>query len=370
MLYHLLSPLQNVFGPLRLFRYVTFRSAMAGVLAIALVLMLGPALIRLVRRLQLGQNVREEVPTSHRQKAGTPTMGGVLVLASALAGILLLADLGNARVLIGLGVLVALGALGIWDDYVKVRGGRARGVNKRTKLLFQFLVAGAAGCLLYWLPADPALRTSTNLPLLEKVIVDFRWFYIPMVMLLIVGFSNAVNLTDGLDGLASSLLVMSFGGYAVLAYVAGALLAFGSYQLRLADYLRVLFVPGAGEMAVYCLALAGACLGFLWFNAYPAQIFMGDTGSLPLGGALAYAAIVCKQELLLPLVGGVFVIEAVSVILQVAYFHTTHGKRLFRMAPLHHHFELKGWPEPKVVTRFTIVAALLSMLAVATLKVR
>ncbi|MBM3315335.1 phospho-N-acetylmuramoyl-pentapeptide-transferase [candidate division WOR-3 bacterium] len=370
MLYHLLAPLQNVFGPFRLFRYVTFRAAMAGALAIVLVLLLGPVLIRLVRRLQIGQNVREEVPERHREKAGTPTMGGALILASALSGIVLFADLGNARVLIGLGVLVALGLLGMWDDYVKVRGGRARGVNKRTKLLFQFLVAAGVAALLYRFPADPNLRTCTNLPVFEKVIIDFRWFYIPLVMLLIVGFSNAVNLADGLDGLAPSLLVISFGGYAVLAYVAGALLTFSSYQLKLSEYLRVLFVPGAGEMTVYCLAVAGACLGFLWFNAYPAQIFMGDTGSLPLGGALAYAAVVCKQELLLPLVGGVFVLEAVSVILQVGYFRATRGGRLFRMAPVHHHFELLGWAEPKVVTRFTIVAALLAMLAVATLKVR
>jgi phospho-N-acetylmuramoyl-pentapeptide-transferase len=362
MLYHLLLPLKESFGALNLFRYITFRAAAAGATAIVLALLLGPVLIRLVRRLQIGQNVREEVPDSHRQKAGTPTMGGVLIVAAAAAGVLLFGDLANRQVLVGLGVLVWLGLLGFWDDHVKVRGGRARGLNKRTKLLVQFLLAAGVGALLYFFPADPAIRTKTNFLLLKNVVVDFRWLYIPLVMVLIVGFSNAVNLADGLDGLATSLLTVALGTYAVLCYAAG--------HAKISRYLNIQFVPGSGELTVYCLALAGACLGFLWFNAHPAEVFMGDTGSLPLGGALAFAAVVCKQELLLPLVGGVFVLEAVSVLLQVGYFHSTGGRRLFRMAPIHHHLELGGWSEPKVVTRLTIVAVLLGMLAVATLKVR
>lgn len=362
MLYRLLLPLQQMLSPLNLLRYITFRAAMAGVTAIVLVLLIGPLLIRAVRRLQIGQNVRDEVPQSHRQKAGTPTMGGVLILAAAAAGVLLFGDLANRQVLVGLGVLIWLGLLGLWDDYVKVRGGRARGVNKRTKLLVQFALAAGVGLLLYAFPADPALRTKTNFLLFKNVVIDFRWCYVPFVMVLIVGFSNAVNLSDGLDGLAPSLLTVSFATYSLLCYAAG--------HFKISRYLNIQFVPGAGELAVYCLALTGASMGFLWFNAHPAEVFMGDTGSLPLGGALAFAAVVCKQELLLPLVGGVFVLEAVSVILQVGYFKLTGGSRLFKMAPIHHHFELLGWPEPKIVTRLTIIATLLGMLAVATLKVR
>ncbi len=362
MLYQLLTPLARYFTPFNLFRYITFRAALAGALAIVLTLILGGALIRLIKKLQIGQNIREEVPERHRAKAGTPTMGGVLMLVSALIGIVLFADLKNQAVLLGLMVTVLLGILGFWDDYVKVRGGKARGVNKRTKLLFQFLVAAAVGAVLYYFPTDPAMKTKTNFLFFKNVVIDLGILYIPLVMLVIVGGSNAVNLSDGLDGLASGLLVVALGSYAVLSYVAG--------NFKVARYLNVQYVPIAGEMTIVCLALAGACLGFLWFNAYPAEIFMGDTGSLPLGGALGLAAVVCKQELLLPLIGGVFVLEAGSVLIQVIYYHSTGGKRVFKMAPFHHHCELKGWEEPKVVARFIILAVLLGMLALATLKVR
>ncbi|MFO7675890.1 MAG: phospho-N-acetylmuramoyl-pentapeptide-transferase [bacterium] len=362
MLYHLLVPLRAVFSPLNLFRYITFRAAAAGAVSLLLVLVLGPGLIRLVKRLQLGQNVREEVPETHRAKAGTPTMGGLLVLAASLAGILLFADLGNRLVQLGIAVLVALGGLGIWDDYVKVRKGKARGISKTAKLVVQFGLALAVGAVLYFAPPDPAVRSQTNFLLLKNVVVEFSWFYVPFVMLLIVGFSNAVNLSDGLDGLAAGLLAISFSSYAVLCYVSG--------HTGLAEYLNIMFVRAGGEMAVYCLALVGGVLGFLWFNAHPAQVFMGDTGSLPLGGALALVAVVSKHEFLLFLVGGVFVLEAVSVILQVAWFRSTGGRRLFRMAPLHHHFELKGWAETQVVTRFMILAVLFGLVALASLKIR
>ncbi|MCX7732773.1 MAG: phospho-N-acetylmuramoyl-pentapeptide-transferase [candidate division WOR-3 bacterium] len=362
MFYYLLTPLTRYFGALNLFRYITFRAAMAGVVAIVLTLVLGVPLIRLLKRLQLGQNIREEVPERHRGKAGTPTMGGVLILVAAIIGTVLFGDLKNQSVLLGLAVLLSLGALGFWDDYVKVRGGRARGINKRTKLFFQLLVAAGVGVVLYFFPADPGIKTKTNFLLFKNIVVDFGIFYIPLIMLVLIGSSNAVNLSDGLDGLAPGLLTVALGTYTALCYISG--------NFKIAQYLNIQYVPVSGEMTVFCLALTGACLGFLWFNSYPAEIFMGDTGSLPLGGALGLAAIVSKHELLLPIVGGVFVIEAGSVLIQVIYFHSTGGKRIFRMAPLHHHFEFKGWVEPKIVTRFVIVAVLCGMVALATLKVR
>lgn len=361
-MYLLLWPLRESFSPLNLFRYITFRAAAAGAMAIVLVLLLGPSLIRLVRRMQLGQNIRDEVPEHHRKKAGTPTMGGILILAAGLAGILLFADLGNRLVQLGILTLVWLGALGLWDDYVKVKLGKPRGVNKTTKLVVQFSLAALVGAVLYYAPLDPVVKSKTNFLLFKNVMLDFRWFYIPFVMMVLVFGSNAVNLADGLDGLAAGLLVVALGSTAMLCYVSG--------HVKLAEYLNVMVVPGAGEMTVYCLALVGACLGFLWFNCHPAQVFMGDTGSLPLGGALALAGIVAKQELLLPLIGGVFLMETGSVILQVVYFRATRGKRLFRMAPLHHHYELKGWTESQVVARFMILAMLFGMMALATLKIR
>ncbi len=362
MLYHLLVPLREVFSPLNLFRYITFRAVMAGSVSILLTLALGPVLIRLVRRLQIGQNVRDEVPERHRRKAGTPTMGGVLILAASLLGILLFGDLGNRFVQLGILVLVWLGILGAWDDYVKVRKGKPRGVSKTVKLVSQFGLALVVGAVLYFFPPDPAIRSQINFLLFKNVVIEFGWLYVPFVMLLLVGFSNAVNLADGLDGLAAGLLVVALSSYGVLCYVAG--------HGQMADYLNIMFVSGSGEMAVYCLALVGGCLGFLWFNAHPAQVFMGDTGSLPLGGALALVAVVSKHELLLFVVGGVFVLETVSVILQVGYFRATKGRRLFRMAPLHHHFELKGWAETQVVTRFMILAVLFGLVALASLKIR
>lgn len=362
MLYHLLAPLQDIFGPFNLFRYITFRAAMAGASAIVLVLLFGQPLIKLVKRLQIGQNIREEVPERHRRKAGTPTMGGILLLAAAIIGVLLFGDLRNQGIQLGLAVLLFLGGLGFWDDYVKVRGGKPRGINKRTKIAGQILVAFFVGVVLFFFSTNPGINTKTNFLFLKNVVVDFRGFYIPMVMFILIACANAVNFSDGLDGLASGLLSVAFVIFTALAYVSG--------HSKIAQYLNIQFVPGSGEMAVFSFALAGACLGFLWFNAYPAEVFMGDTGSLPLGGALGLVAIVVKHELLLPIVSGVFLLEAGSVLLQVIVFHTTGGKRLFKMAPFHHHYELKGWAEPKIVTRFIILAVLCGMLALATLKVR
>jgi len=362
VLYALLTPLRETYGPLNLIRYITFRAAAAGALSILLVLLLGPSLIRLIRRLNIGQNIRNEVPESHKGKAGTPTMGGVLILAAGIVAVLLFADLRNRQIQLGLLVAVALGLLGFIDDYIKVRLRKPRGLSKTAKLVSQFGLAFVVGAVLYFIPVDPANRSTTNVLLFKNVIVQFGWLYIPFVMFVIVSASNAVNLADGLDGLAAGLVTIALGSYAVLSYVSG--------HYRLAQYLNIMFIPTGGEMTVFCLALVGACLGFMWFNAYPAQVFMGDTGSLPLGGILGLAAILCKHEMLLPIVGGVLVMETGSTLLQIGYFHATGGKRLFRMAPLHHHFELAGWSEPQVVTRFMILAVLFGLGAMATLKIR
>jgi phospho-N-acetylmuramoyl-pentapeptide-transferase len=363
MLYDLLYPLRHLFGPLNVLRYITFRSAAAGGFALLLCLVLGPVVIRGIRHLALGQRIREEVPERHQGKAGTPTMGGLLIVGVIILAVGLFADLTNRYVLITLGSLVWLTGLGFADDFVKVRLNRPRGLNKRAKLIVQFALALAIGvAIFYLLPAESGMRTRTNLLFWKNARPDIGLFYIPLVALIVVGFSNAVNLTDGLDGLACGLLGVSGGAYAVLSYVAG--------NRQLAKYLDVIFVPGADELVIVCFALMGAAIGFLWFNSNPASIFMGDSGSLPLGGLLGVIAVLVKQELLLVLVGGVFVIEAVSVLLQIAFFHLGHGKRLFRMAPIHHHFELAGWPEQKVVTRFWILGILFAIAAIATLKIR
>ncbi len=362
MLYALLVPLRDAFRPLNLFKYITFRAAAAGAVGILLVLLLGPVMIRLVRRLNIGQNVREEVPQTHRAKAGTPTMGGLLILAAGVVAVLLFGDLGNRQIQLGLLTVVWLGALGFADDYVKVKLHKPRGLSKTVKLVAQLALALFVGAVLYFVPVDPANRSTTNVLLLKNVVVQFSWLYIPFVMFVIVSASNAVNLADGLDGLAAGLMTIALGSYAVLCYVSG--------HIRLAQYLNITFIPTGGEMTVFCLAMVGACLGFMWFNAYPAQVFMGDTGSLPLGGLLGLVAILCKHEMLLPIIGGVLVMETGSTILQIGYFRATKGKRLFRMAPLHHHFELAGWSEPQVVTRFMILAVLFGLGALATLKIR
>jgi phospho-N-acetylmuramoyl-pentapeptide-transferase len=362
VLYDLLVPLRDSFGPLNILRYITFRAAAAGAVSIIIVLFLGPAVIRLARRLKVGQNIRDEVPDRHREKAGTPTMGGLLILAAGIIAVLLFADLENRQIQLGLVTVAWLGLLGFLDDYVKVRKDKPRGLSKTVKLVAQFGLAFFIGAVLYFIPVDPANRSTTNVLLYKNLVLQLNWFYIPFVMMVIVSATNAVNLADGLDGLAAGLATIALGSYAVLCYVSG--------HYKLASYLNVMFIPTGGEMTVFCLAMAGACLGFLWFNAHPAQIFMGDTGSLPLGGVLGLAAILCKHEMLLPIVGGVFVLETGSVLLQIIYFRSTKGKRLFRMAPLHHHYELAGWSEPQVVTRFMILAILCGLAALATLKVR
>jgi phospho-N-acetylmuramoyl-pentapeptide-transferase len=362
MLYHLLYPLKTYFGPFNLFRYITFRAAYAGALSLFISLFLGPWVIKKIKQLSIGQNVRDEVPKQHQSKAGTPTMGGILIIFGIIISTLLFADLTNRNVLLALFVIFSFGIIGYFDDYKKVRLGKPRGLNKRTKLIFQIIFALIVGIVLYFYPMNPNTKTITNFLFLKNIQIDFRIFYIPFVMFVIVTTSNSVNFADGLDGLAAGLLGIAAGSYAVLSYISG--------HAKLSEYLNVLHVPYAGEMTIICFATLGACLGFLWFNAFPAQIFMGDTGSLPLGALIGFTAVVAKQEFLLIFVGGVFVIEAFTVLLQVIYFHATKGKRFFRMAPLHHHYELCGWSEPKIVVRFWIISIILAVLAISTLKIR
>jgi len=361
MLYRLLYPLAKFLPAFNVFRYITFRAAMAAVTALLLALVFGPPMIRLLKRRQIGQAIREDGPRSHQAKAGTPTMGGLLILLAVLVATLLWMDLSNRFVWIALATLAGLGVVGFADDFVKFSKRRSLGLTGRGKLVPQFLAALAiAWAIRHW-AGQGNISTVVSFPFLKRFVIDLGAAYIPFVALIVVGSSNAVNLTDGLDGLAIGAVGIAAGTYATLAYVAGNAVA--------ARYLQILFVPQSGELSVFCGALVGASLGFLWFNCHPAEIFMGDVGSLPLGGAIAAVAVMTKHEMLLAIVGGLFVLEALSVILQVVSFQST-GRRIFRMAPLHHHFELGGWAESRVIIRFWILAIFFAVLGLSTLKLR
>jgi phospho-N-acetylmuramoyl-pentapeptide-transferase len=358
MLYHLLFPLAERWAVFNVFRYITFRSAGAVMTAVLLSLLLGPGFIRTLRRLSVGQNIRELGPQAHQLKAGTPTMGGLLILLSVTVPTLLWARLDNPYVWIALLVTLGFGGVGFADDYLKVKRGRNLGLSARAKLLGQLVVAGAAGAALLLLPQ---FATTLTFPFFKGVELGLGLLYVPFVMLVLAGTSNGVNLTDGLDGLAIGATMIAAATYAVFTYVAGNAIA--------ARYLNLSYTAGVGEVTVFCTALAGASLGFLWFNSHPAEVFMGDVGSLALGGAIGIVAVLCKQEIALIFVGGLFVLEALSVIVQVASFKL-RGKRVLRMSPLHHHFELAGWAEPKVIVRFWILALLFALLGLSTLKLR
>ncbi len=359
MLYHLLYPLHTTFTVFNVFRYITFRTIYASLTAFFICFLLGPWMIRKLSNMQVGQYIRDDGPRSHFDKAGTPTMGGTLILASIVISILLWSDLTNYFIWIVLFVITGFGLVGFVDDYLMQIKKQSKGLSVRKKLALQGLLALITGILVY---ASPDFSTQITIPFFKNVSPDFGWGYILFAAVVIVGASNAVNLTDGLDGLAIGPVIVAASTYMIFAYVAG--------HVKIANYLQINYVAGSGEITIFCGALAGAGLGFLWFNAYPAQIFMGDVGSLSLGAALGTIAVITKQEILLILVGGLFVIEALSVIFQVGFFKMTSGKRIFRMAPLHHHFELKGWPEPKVIVRFWIIAIALALLAMSTLKLR
>ena len=361
MLYYWLYPLAKQVPVFNVFRYITFRSAAAFVTALLLALFLGPVVIRFLKRRQIGQSIREEGPRSHLAKAGTPTMGGVLILIAVLVATLLWMDLSNRFVWIALGILAAMGAVGFADDYTKLLRKRSLGLTGRGKLLPQFLVALAAGWAIQQWASHGDFSTVISFPFLKRLFLDLGAFYVPFVAIVLVGSSNAVNLTDGLDGLAIGSVGIAAATYAFLSYVTGNAVA--------ARYLQIPFVPQSGELTVFCGALVGAALGFLWFNCHPADIFMGDVGSLPLGGVIAAVAVMTKQEILLAVVGGLFVLEAMSVIIQVGSFKLT-GRRVFRMAPLHHHFELLGWAESRVIIRFWILAILFAVVGLSTLKLR
>ena len=361
MLDALLYPLRARFPAFNVFRYITFRTAMAAVTALVISLWLGPWAIRKLQSWQLKQFVRKEGPESHYKKAGTPTMGGLLILGAIFFATFLWMDLGTRDVWIALATTAALGAIGFLDDWTKVRRKHNRGLSGRSKLMLQFAVTLAAAFLIQHWPQASRLSTVLTFPFLKNAHLDLGILFVPFVSVVVVGSSNAVNLTDGLDGLAIGAVGIAAATYAVLTYVAG--------NSIVAHYLRVPFVSEAGELSVLCGAVVGASLGFLWFNCHPADVFMGDVGSLPLGGAIGIVAVMAKQEILLVIVGGLFVLEAGSVILQVASFKLT-GKRIFRMAPLHHHFELAGWAEPRVIIRFWILSLLFATLALSTLKLR
>ncbi len=378
MLYWLLyQKLFPYFRPFRIFRYLTFRTAFASLTALLITLIIGPWVIEKLREFQIGQYIREEGPKAHQKKAGTPTMGGVLICIAIVLPTFLWADLSNPFVWLAMFATVAFGAIGFADDYIKVIHRRNLGLTARAKLLYQFLAAGVIAVVLVLMELQGRYSTRLMVPFVKFIrprlsipallhmphlgVLAFLPF-IGFVMLLLVGTSNAVNLTDGLDGLAIGCTIIAAGALTVLTYVSG--------HVIFADYLELQRMPLVSEVTVFCGAMTGASIGFLWYNAHPAEIFMGDVGSLALGGAIATVAVIIKQELLLPFIGGIFVIEALSVILQVGSYKLRGGKRIFRMAPLHHHFELMGWSESKVIARFWIGALVFALFALTTLKLR
>jgi phospho-N-acetylmuramoyl-pentapeptide-transferase len=374
MLYYIFDILEQLYHPpgFGVVRYLTFRAAAAAITALVIAFWLGPKIIRVLKARQIGEAAKLEAPKTHLTKAGTPTMGGLIVLASVLVPTVLWGNLGNMYTVLILFVTALLGAVGFLDDYLKVVKKKPKGLIARYKIIGQVFAGLVVGGVIYFLPdwVDPGLwkySSSTTVPFFKSLEFDFGYLYIPMVVFVITATSNAVNLTDGLDGLAIGIVGIVSLTLGVISYISG--------NAILSEYLTIPFLRGSGELVVYCAALSGAAVGFLWFNAYPAQVFMGDTGSLALGGAIGALCVLIKKELLVPTLGGVFLAEAVSVIIQRLYFKYTkrrygEGRRVFRMAPLHHHFEMLGWPEPKIVTRFYIIAVLLMILSLATFKVR
>ena len=363
MFYEWIYPLHHLPGlsVLNVFRYITLRSAYAAVTALLLCYVLGPAVIAWLRRVKLGQKIRKEGPQAHLSKAGTPTMGGLLIVASIVVPTLLWGNFHSRGLWLAVLATVWLGALGFLDDYLRVVKNYPKGLLGRYKVAGQIVLGAVIGVVLVVWPEAGLSATTTHVPFLKYHYIDFGLLFVPFVILVITGSSNAVNLTDGLDGLASGLVAIAALTFAGLAYVTG--------HVKFSGYLNITHLPYGGELTVFCAAVLGAALGFLWYNCHPADVFMGDTGSLALGGALGTVAVLIKREFWLVLVGGVFVAEALSVMIQVFSFKLS-GRRVFRMAPLHHHFELLGWPESRVVLRFYIIGALLALLSLSTLKLQ
>jgi len=359
MIYHLLYPLHLTFSSFNVFRYITFRTIYAAITALVICFLLGPWLIRRLQALKIGQSIREDGPDTHLSKQGTPTMGGLLIIFSVVISTLLWANLTIGYIWLILLVTVSFGLIGFMDDYRKLTNQSSRGVSGKVRLAGEIAIALFVSMILY---LKPDFSSSVTIPFFKTVLPNLDWMYIVLATFIIVGCANAVNLTDGLDGLAIGPAIICFMTYLLFAYFSG--------NVKIATYLQIPYVPGTGELAIFCGSVVGAGLGFLWYNTYPAEVFMGDVGSLSLGGALGTLAVLTKQEILLVIVGGLFVLETFSVIFQVGWFKISGGKRIFRMAPIHHHFELKGWAEPKVIVRFWIIAILLALVAISTLKLR
>ncbi|MBN1381427.1 MAG: phospho-N-acetylmuramoyl-pentapeptide-transferase [Deltaproteobacteria bacterium] len=359
MIYHLLYPLHTTISSFNVFRYITFRTIYATITALLICFIFGPWLIRKLQALQISQTIREDGPNSHLTKKGTPTMGGILIIFAVVISTVLWANLTVDYIWLALLVLVGYGIVGFADDYKKLVKQNSRGIPGNVRLFTEIIIALFVSIILY---VKPGFTTTLTIPFFKTVLPDIGWWYVGLSVFIIVGTANAVNLTDGLDGLAIGPVITCFSTYLLFAYFAG--------NIKISGYLQIPYMAGTGELAVLCGAMVGAGIGFLWYNTYPAQMFMGDTGSLSLGGSLGAIAIITKQEILLAIVGGLFVIETFSVIFQVGWFKMSRGKRIFRMAPIHHHFELKGWAEPKVIVRFWIISVLLALVALSTLKIR
>ncbi len=369
MFYYLFEYINKVFNPpgFDVFRYITFRSALSAITALILSFYIGPKIIRRLKKDQVDQPIRSEGPQTHLKKAGTPTMGGLIILIAVVIPVLMWSDIKSIYILLVLFGTVFLGAVGFLDDYLKVVKKLPKGLIARYKLMGQIFVGLVVGASIYYLPEFAQFNTQTTLPFFKNLNWDFSYLYIPWVVFIITAISNAVNLTDGLDGLAIGTIIIVMLALAILTYISG--------NVIYADYLNIIYLPGSGELTVFIAALIGAGLGFLWFNFYPAQIFMGDTGSLALGGAFGVMMILIKKDLLIPILGGIFFIETVSVIIQRLYFKYTkkkygEGRRVFKMAPIHHHFEQLEWAEPKIVIRFYIITIILAIISLASFKVR
>jgi phospho-N-acetylmuramoyl-pentapeptide-transferase len=367
MFYYLLYPLREIFFGFNVFGYISFRAIGAALTALIISFLFGPKIIRILQSRQIGETIRLDGPESHLKKEGTPTMGGIIVLLAVILPTFLWAKLSDKHIQLILLATIWMGAIGFLDDYLKVIKKYSHGLIARYKMIGQISLGLIVGSILFYYPDSSQFATSISIPFVANGSIDISWFYIPLVILVITGTSNAVNLTDGLDGLATGLVAIATLVFGAIAYATG--------RLDYSDYLNIIYLPGTGELFIFCLALIGACIGFLWFNANPAKVFLGDTGSLAVGAALGTLAVLLKKEILLFIIGGVFVAESLSVMLQVYYFRYTKkkygdGKRIFRMAPLHHHFELLGWPENHVVVRFWIMGILLALISLTTFKIQ
>ncbi len=369
MFYHLLDYINKAFNPpgFDVFRFLSFRSILSAITALFIAFYFGPKIIKYLQKKQIGETIKKEGPKSHFSKAGTPTMGGIIIMLSVFVPVLLWSDITSSYIILVLAGTLLLSIVGFVDDYLKVVKKFPNGLIAKYKIYGQFIVGLGVGLAVYYLPEFQTYATQTTLPFVKNMNFDFSFLFIPAVIFIITATSNAVNLTDGLDGLAMGTIIIVMMALAIMAYVTG--------NSIYADYLNIIYLKGSGELTVFIAAIIGAGLGFLWFNFYPAQVFMGDTGSLALGGAFGIMSILIKKELLIPILGGVFFLETVSVIIQRLYFKYTkkkygEGKRVFLMAPIHHHYELKGWPEPRIVIRFYIITIILALVSLASFKIR